>query len=257
MQRLNLSILLLLAMLVSSAAAAAKEQIHIAVASSLRGPVEEITFQFEQRYPEYQVTVAYVASGKLVAQMVHGAPYALLISAEPRYLEVLHDRQLTHGAPETIGFGELVLWHPQLSGSVSALLEQAQFVALAQPKHAPYGQVAREFMQQQLHAGSYTGKLVYGENVAQAAHRVHVGAASVGFVALSQVLALSVPRTEYTHLSAAPLLPQTMALTQHGANQLGAQLLFDFFLADRGQQTLAAFGYRPARHQVRTYAASE
>lgn len=258
MLRLSL-ILLLLANLIGTAqpVVAAQEKIHIAVASSLRGPVDHITNEFERQFPNYQVTIAYVASGKLVAQMVHGAPYALLISAEPRYLEALHQRQLTAGAPVLLGYGELVLWHPRLRGDVAALLRQSDFVALAQPKHAPYGQAAIAYMKQQMTEEVYASKLVFGENVAQAAHRVHVGAANSGFVALSQMLELEVPRADYTRLEGAPLLPQTMALTQAGAQKRAAQSLYDFIRAEQGQQILASYGYASPTVEVSEYAASE
>ncbi|WP_258240790.1 molybdate ABC transporter substrate-binding protein [Pseudidiomarina homiensis] len=225
------------------AGATVQEKVHIAVASSLRAPVDAIITEFEQQFPNYDVTVAYVASGKLVAQVVHGAPYALLISAEPRYLEALYQRQLIQAEPVLLGFGELVLWHPHQRGDVATLIAAADYVALAQPSHAPYGQAAMHYLQDQLAAEHYANKLVYGENVAQAAHRVHVGAAEIGFVALSQIVAMQVPQSDYTRLASAPLLPQAIALTAHAGQHRGAQLLYDFMLADGSQQTLVAYGY--------------
>lgn len=235
----------------------ARETVHIAVASSLRGPLEEIRAQFEQRYPEYRITVAYVASGKLVAQVTHGAPYQLLVSAEPRYLDMLHARDLTLAAPLLIGYGELVLWHPDQTGTIEQLIENADFVALAQPTHAPYGQAALAYLQGHFVPANYAQKLVYGDNVAQAAHHVQVGAADVGLIALAQVLALDIPSTSYSLLPAAPKLPQAMVLTREAAENKGAQLLYAFMQTPQSQQVLAAFGYQPVDARELDYVASD
>lgn len=234
----------------------ARETIHVAVASSLRGPLEEIRTQFEQRYPDYQLAIAYVASGKLVAQVTHGAPYQLLVSAEPRYLDLLYARELTIAAPRAIGYGELVLWHPEQTGSIQRIIEQADFVALAQPKHAPYGQAALAFLQERFATAVYAKKLVFGDNVAQAAHRVHVGAADIGFVALAQVIELGVPHNAYSRLPTAPRLPQAIALTRQAEHSQGAQLLYTFLQARQSQQVLTAFGYQPVAVQEQLYVTS-
>ena len=256
---LNLRVMFSLVLLAISVVAhlSARETIHVAVASSLRGPLEEIRTQFEQRHPEYHVTVAYVASGKLVAQVTHGAPYQLLVSAEPRYLDMLHARDLTLAAPMVIGYGELVLWHPDQAGTIEQIIEQADFVALAQPKHAPYGQAALAYLQRHFAHESYADKLVYGDNVAQAAHRVHVGAADVGFVALAQILELGLPSSAYTRLPTAPRLPQAIALTHQAKQNSGAQLLYDFMLAVESQQILATFGYQSTAAQEFAHVASD
>ena len=61
-------------------------------------------------------------------------------------------------------------------------------IAIANPRHAPYGRAAEAAMQS---AGVYDAvqpKLVLGENVAQAAQFVQSGAADVGIIALSLAL---------------------------------------------------------------------
>ncbi|MGQ4277476.1 molybdate ABC transporter substrate-binding protein [Pseudidiomarina sp. E22-M8] len=221
----------------------AKERVHIAAASSLRGPIETIVAEFETQHPDYQVYISYAATGKLVAQVQHGAPYALILAAEPDYLDELHTRQLTLAAPARFSYGQLVLWHPQLQGPATELIAKAERMVLAQPRHAPYGKIALSYLQQQFPATDFTGRMVYGENVAQAAHRVYVGAVPIGFVALSQMLQLQVPRADYTVLQDVPPLPQAMVLTLAARSQSGAQLLYTMLLEDAAQQVLANYGY--------------
>lgn len=235
-------IIVLILTLVMSAAMA-KETVHIAAASSLRGPVETIVKDFEKHHPKYQVHISYAASGKIVAQVQHGAPYALLLVAEPAYLTELYQRQLILSAPQNLCYGQLVFWHPQQQGSVAELIARSERIALAQPRYAPYGKAAQHYLNTYFPATEFTGRLVYGENVAQAAHRVYAGAVPVGFVALSQVLQLKVQDMDYTLLNEVEPLPQAMALTRQALSQQGASLLYSFLLEDRAQAIFSKYGY--------------
>ncbi|MDN7124739.1 molybdate ABC transporter substrate-binding protein [Pseudidiomarina terrestris] len=223
--------------------AAARETIHVAAASSLRPPLEVIVKDFEHHHPQYQVHVSYAASGKLVAQVQHGAPYALLLVAEPAYLTELWQRQLLLSEPQHFSYGQLVLWHPQQQGTTVDLIRNAERIALAQPRHAPYGKAAQTYLNNQFPATDFSGQLVFGENVAQAAHRVYAGAVPIGFVALSQLLQLQVPATDYTLLPEVEPLPQAMALTLKAETLSGARLLQSFLLAQPAQAAFNQYGY--------------
>jgi molybdate transport system substrate-binding protein len=58
-------------------------------------------------------------------------------------------------------------------------------VAIANPKHAPYGQRAEEALRSAGLWEKIEPKLVYGENIAQTAQFVQTGNAQVGIIALS------------------------------------------------------------------------
>ena len=88
--------------------------------------------------------------------------------------------------------GRIVVWVPpdskvDLVGQKwNALLDPTvQKIAIANPEHAPYGRAAVEALK---HAGLYEevqSKLVYGENISQAAQFVQSGNAQAGIIALS------------------------------------------------------------------------
>jgi len=61
-------------------------------------------------------------------------------------------------------------------------------VAIANPKHAPYGQKAEEALRRVGAWEAVETKIVFGENIAQAAQFAFTGAADVGIVALSLAL---------------------------------------------------------------------
>src|SRR3981081_3189018 len=91
--------------------------------------------------------------------------------------------------------GHIVIWTPSDSDINAAkdgwkcLLDQrVKKIAIANPEHAPYGRAAVAAMKK---AGVYEqvkGKLVYGENISQAAEFVQSGNAQAGVVALSLAL---------------------------------------------------------------------
>ncbi|WP_411359337.1 molybdate ABC transporter substrate-binding protein [Pseudidiomarina salilacus] len=229
---------------ISSCAAHAREDIHVAVASSLRGPFTELVSSFAAQHPEYRVQVTYAATGKLVAQVQNGAPYHLLIAADPHYLATLYQRDLLAEAPRTFAQGAIVLWHPEQSGTLQQLLSQARHIGIAQPRHAPYGQAAVSFLEQQGWLVTSKPRFIYAENAAQVVHRVYAGAVPMGFVALSQIHELGVNAADYSVLPSAPLLAHTTALTRKSATHSGAQLLQAMLWQKEGQQLLARFGYQ-------------
>src|SRR6266852_4992219 len=70
-------------------------------------------------------------------------------------------------------------------GWIALLIDEVQQIAIANPAHAPYGRAAVAALQE---AGIYEqvrAKLVYGENISQAAQFVQSGNAQAGIVALS------------------------------------------------------------------------
>jgi molybdate transport system substrate-binding protein len=97
------------------------------------------------------------------------------------------------GSRFTYAIGRLVLWSPK-PGVVDAKAEvlkdpKLRFLALADPKTAPYGTAAEQVLTAmnlypQLKAA---GKLVFGESIAQTQQFVTSGHASLGFLALAQV----------------------------------------------------------------------
>ena len=88
--------------------------------------------------------------------------------------------------------GRIVMWASSDSaidvasdGWKVLLDERVKKISVANPEHAPYGQAAVAALKS---AGIYEqvkAKLVYGENISQAAQFVQSGNAQVGIVALS------------------------------------------------------------------------
>lgn len=166
-------------------------QSSIAVAANFKAPAKALAKAFAAQ-SEHRVKLSFGSSGKLYAQIIHGAPYAALLSADQDKALKLEQAELGH-TPFTYALGKLVLWHQPTSASKAAtplqILKQQDFkhLALANPKLAPYGLAAQQSLSALGLASATRSKWVLGESIAQSYQFVHVQAANLGFIAASQV----------------------------------------------------------------------
>lgn len=177
------------------AASVQADELNVAVAANFVGTLKQLAPLFQQAHG-HSLVVSPGSSGQLYAQIQHGAPYDVLLSADAERARKLEDEGLgVRGSRFTYAQGKLVLWSPK-AGAVDAhasLLKQPDppFVAIADPATAPYGAAAEKVLAalqllSQLRAAK---KLVLGESVAQAYQFAASGHAACAFVALSQVQA--------------------------------------------------------------------
>lgn len=173
-------------LLLSSSAWAA--DLTIAAASSSRPLLTELAEEFEQRQGA-SLRLVFGSSGKLATQIQHGAPYDLYFSADDNYIQHLQESGYLSGEIITDGYGQLVLWSAKadlLPDSVDKLSEMKSVtLAIAQPRHAPFGKAAMRFLENHQLAEAVKDQLVYAENVAQAAQMAVSGAADMALVAFS------------------------------------------------------------------------
>jgi len=158
------------AVLALSSAGASAETVQLAVAANFAGPVKQIVADFEQS-TGHKAVVSSGGTGKFHAQIVNGAPFEVLLSADdetPAKLE--REGHAQPGTRFTYAVGRLVLWSPK-AGVVDgegAVLKTGDFrhLALANPKVAPYGQAAVETLKAQGTHDRLSSRFVLGENIA-------------------------------------------------------------------------------------------
>ncbi|WP_374513817.1 molybdate ABC transporter substrate-binding protein [Niveibacterium sp.] len=182
--------ILLLALALSPCASAG--ELHIAAASDLKFAMEEIVNNFKNQAPDEQISISYGSSGMFLAQIQQGAPYDLFFSADIDYPRALAAKGLAGSEVRPYARGRIVLWSPGPGGAKMRFerLGDAQIarIAIANPKHAPYGKRAEEALRAAGVWANIEPKLIFGENIAQAAQFVQTGNAQVGIVALSLAL---------------------------------------------------------------------
>jgi molybdate transport system substrate-binding protein len=166
-------------------------QVQVAVASNFTAPLQAIAAEFEKD-TGHSVLASFGASGQLYAQIQHGAPFEVFLSADESTPTKLDSAGLgVSGSRFTYAVGNLVLWSATpgyLDGSDARLkANQYKHLALANPKAAPYGLAASEVLEKLGLSAAVKDKLVEGQNITQTHQFIATGNAELGFVALSQV----------------------------------------------------------------------
>lgn len=219
----------------------------VAAASDLRPALESLLTVWNETHPQAQARAVYGSSGRFATQIRNGAPFDLYMSADIAYPRALHEEGLTAGEPRVYATGRLVLWSREpFSGRLEDLAGTEGRIAIANPEHAPYGMRAREAL---LNAGvlaKVEPRLVYAENIAQAAQMAHSGAADKALLALSLVNAPTqdtvghwqrIEATQHTPLY------QALVVTRQGADKPEAEELADFLLGAEAAAVLTRFGF--------------
>lgn len=227
------------------------ETLHLAAASNFTLPLREIAQSFEAQSP-HKLVVSYGSSGKLYAQIKHGAPFEVFLSADQDKPERLVTEGLADGASRfTYAVGALALWSPnaeRFSGSPDDLqVEGVRKIALANPRLAPYGEAALAVIKGLSLQDKLGKRLVYGDNIAQTYQFVHSGNADLGFVSQSQIIqegevvqgtAWLIPESMH------PAIKQDAVILNKGLKNPASTAFIEYLKAPGSVQTLQAFGYR-------------
>lgn len=225
-------------------------EVQVAVAANFTAPMKAIAVDFEQA-TGHKAILSFGASGKFYAQIKHGAPFEVLLSADaetPAKLE--KEGAAVPGSRFTYAIGKLVLWSAQ-SGLVDdkgEVLKQSGFehIALANPKLAPYGVAAIETLTRLGLVERLQPKFVRGENIAQTYQFVATGNAELGFVALSQVYEAGKMKSGSAWIVPAnlhaPMRQDAVVLTQGKDNPV-ARALIAFLKTDKARMVIKSYGY--------------
>ncbi|TGL55329.1 molybdate ABC transporter substrate-binding protein [Leptospira kemamanensis] len=167
-------------------------EITVAVAANFKNPMEEIHHLFQIQNPNCKIIYLYGSSGHLTNQIRNGAQIDLFLSADLDFPVSLYKEGFSLTPPDVYAEGRLVLVSNEtlpIGDSLSEILtsKQIKYIAIANPKTAPYGKAAMNYLTQLGIWNSIEGKLVYGENVTQVNQFVFTGAADVGFTSFSSV----------------------------------------------------------------------
>ncbi|NWG32770.1 MAG: molybdate ABC transporter substrate-binding protein, partial [Rhodocyclaceae bacterium] len=165
------------------------EQVSIAAAADLKFAMDEIVAAFNNANPADEVKVVYGSSGKFHTQIQNGAPYDLFFSADIAFPRELVKAGFAASEVKPYAFGRIVLWSATMDASKMNLASltdpKIARIAIANPKHAPYGKRAEEALRASGLWEKIEPKLVYGENISHTAQFVQTGNAQVGIIALS------------------------------------------------------------------------
>ena len=228
-------------------------EITIAAASGLNFAFTEIVADFEKKTGN-TVKLSLGSSGNLYAQLSNGAPFDVFLSADIGYPKKLAEAGLAEpGTLYMYAVGRIVVWVPNGSPiDVKALGMKAlqhpsvKRIAIANPKHAPYGRAAVAAMERYKVYGSVKDKLVLGENISQTAQFVQTGGADIGIIALSLAVAPVLKETGTfweVPLDAYPRLEQGAVVLNKAKDPKTARAFLDYVRGPEGSGVFARYGF--------------
>jgi len=225
------------------------DEASVAVAANFTDATRDIMPLFEKT-TGHTVKISFGSTGKLYAQIEHGAPFEVFLAADSKRPKKAVDEGLAlEGTRFTYAMGKLALWSPKpdVFSDAEAYLKEGSFqrVAIANPKTAPYGLAAKQVLERLGIWQSVQKKLVRGDSIAQAFQFVATGNAEVGCVAMSQVKAWKegdgsmweIPQDYY-----APIEQQAVLLKK-GSDNEAAKAFLEFLKSDAARAIISGYGY--------------
>jgi len=226
--------------------------INIAVAANVSYAIEDLKKEFNKKYPDTKVRVTLGSSGKLTAQIKHGAPYDLFMSANMKYPKALYQEKIAITAPKVYALGSLALFSHKKKDFTKGLEllknKKISKIAVANPKTAPYGIAAKEALINAKIYNKIKKKFIYGESISQTVSYA-VTAADIGIIAKSSLYSSNMSRykkdTNWVEIETKLYTPikQGIVILKNTKNQQEVKAFYDFILGEDAKKIFEQYGY--------------
>ena len=233
----------------SEVVAEAPSSLRVAVASNFTGTAKQLFTEFEQQHAA-NITISSGSSGAIYAQIVHGAPFDVFLSADVMRPELLDQQGLVvSGTRQPYAKGQLALWDNELNVNsphidfeeMKSLLDDKRRISIANPTTAPYGSAAKHLLDELGLWSSLLPYVIQGNSVLQAYQFIETGNVSRGLVAYhlvkNQNKVRLLPQEFYLPIE------QHMVVLKTAKNTELAKELQRFLRSERVQKQLLALGY--------------
>lgn len=223
-----------------------EETILIAAASSYNPIIEKIGREFKKEYG-YDFKVTYGATGELVDQLKNGAPFDILISADKENIDKIDkDKLVVRDTISIFANGKIgIAVRKDMGKEILNLkdLKKENFVkiGIANPKTAPYGDIAKVALEK---AGIYDDikdKLVYGKNISEIPNLIETKNVDAGIIPITtkndNLQIINIDEKYYNEL------PQVAAVVKSSKNKEIAKKFISFLKEGKGRDMLLDYGY--------------
>lgn len=226
--------------------------LHLAVAANVSYAIKPLIKEFNKTHPNTKVRVTLGSSGKLTAQIRHGAPYHIFMSANMKYPQALYIDGMSLEKPVIYADGGLAyLSSKKQNFSLGAnLLKEKKIknIAIANPQIAPYGKASLEALENTGLYESIKSKFVYAES-ASSVVTYALKAADIGLVPKSALFSpylknfkegekwKDVDTSLYTPIH------QGIIVLKKAQENKEAMAFYKFILSKSAKKILKDFGY--------------
>lgn len=227
----------------------------VAAAADLRPAFTAIAERFTAE-TGIEVVLTFGSTGRLTQQVVEGAPMDVLAAADATYV----DRVLAAGIGDaasrtTYAIGRIVVWSatedPSAWRDLATLASdpRVRTLAIANPDHAPYGRAARAALEGVGAWDALEGRVVLGDNVADAQRLAASGNADVAIVALSLAIAADeAGQGRWVLVDDAlhpPLVQDMLVVSRDEQRALLARRFVAFVASADGRAIMERYGFTP------------
>jgi molybdate transport system substrate-binding protein len=242
---MRLFLLLKFSVCLSSSVGLALGQSLLVGAASDLAPLETPLRQGFTAATGQSIKFSFGSSGTLAEQVRNGAPFDVYLSANEEFVKNLAaEGKIEAASVRVYALGILALW--SATGPVKTIRFVAEsgvrYLAIANPKHAPYGVAAEQALAKAGLLEAVRAKIVYAENVRQAYEFARSGNADVCLTAMALVASqggMAVPRDLYEPIR------QAGGIVTGAKNRALAGKFLDFLVSPDGQRRLQDGGLEP------------
>ena len=240
--------LLLTAALLFSSFTAQAGELRISVAASMTDLFKDLVSTFEQQHQEIKIITNFGPSGGLAKQIDKGAPADLYVSANPKWMNYLVEKERVDATTRKIFAHNKLVFVGIANKEILSLqnLPSLERIGIGSPKSVPAGQYAKEALDKlKLWDGLLEGgKLVMAKDVRQALIYADRGETDGSFVYRTDALLakkaeilFEVPQELYSKVS------YPVAITEMGVSNPEAKEFYNYVISEAAHEKLLKYGF--------------
>lgn len=245
MKKIALSLFIAVASVLSASSATVK----VAAAANLRFVLEEIKKQYENEHTGTTLELTFGSSGTLTTQITNGAPFDVFMAADVDFPKKVEAAGFAAGPVSTYIYGRVAMFSTTLdvAKGLSLLLDPSvKKIAIADPKKAPYGENTVALLKKKGLYDKIASKIVWGENISQAAQFAFTGNAEIGFIAYSLAMAPDMAGKGKVYplpVKDCPLIEQAHVLLKPATANASAKAFMAYVVSKKVDKIWLKYGY--------------
>ncbi|GAA6166374.1 molybdate ABC transporter substrate-binding protein [Sessilibacter corallicola] len=224
------------------------ETARVAVAANFTTAAKNLVQAFENT-TDHKIKLSFGSTGKIYAQISHGAPFDAFLSADSARPAQLIQQGLAEPSTQfTYAKGRLALYSrvlPITDVDISELLHGSDIekIAIANPKTAPYGVATIEVLNAYQVHDALKNKIVMGDSISQTFQFTYSKNVSVGFVSASQLIGRTQGYSQLLPVNTYQPIHQDAVLLTRSQNNPAVLAFLEFLKSDTAKHLIRRFGY--------------
>ncbi|MGF6906115.1 molybdate ABC transporter substrate-binding protein [Fusobacterium sp. PH5-44] len=228
------------------------KKILIAAAASLRYSYEnDLIPLFEKKYPDIKVEGTYDSSGKLQSQIENGLDADIFMSASPKQMNVLLEKNLIDRDTMTELLENKIVLITGINSKTKVTdfknILEAELIAIGDPKSVPAGQYAQEALTSLNLWKEIEKKSTMGTNVTEVLNWIAQDSAEVGIVYATDAATTDKVKVlaEVPEGSLNKKVIYPVAITAYSRDKESAKLFLEFLKSEEAKGVFKKYGFTP------------